>query len=100
MAQFVAYVYPVPGGYRVFIEGLGDAAVASLEEADRAALRIAARSVYSSYPDREAPERPGTAARIDLEVRIVKSPPAATPRQRSGDIDSISPAPSTARTSR
>jgi hypothetical protein len=78
MAQFVAYVYPAPGGYRVFIEGLGDARVASLEEAERAALRIAARSVYASYPDRDPAVRPGTAARIDLELRIVTRPPPAS----------------------
>ena len=79
MAQFIAYVYPEKGRFRVFIEGLGDAGVASLDEAESAAQRLVARSVFASYPDREIPDRPGTAERIDLELRIVRVPPARRP---------------------
>jgi len=79
MAHFVAYIYPEQAGYRVYLEGLGDAPVRSLAEAEQVALEIARRSVYASYPDREVRERPGTAARIALELRIVLSPPARLP---------------------
>ena len=75
MVQFVAYIYRDRDGYRVFVEGLGDATVATLGEAGSAAFDIVARSVYASYPDRSLADRPGTAERIDLELRIVRSPP-------------------------
>jgi hypothetical protein len=81
MAQFVAYVYPEPGGYRVYVEGLGDASVATLVEAEAAALQIAARSVFASYPDRDVFERPGTARRIAIELRIVALPPPTAGRE-------------------
>lgn len=80
MAQFTAFVYPERGGFRVFIEGLGDASVGSLAEAEGAARRIAARSVFASYPDREVPDRPGTAQRIVLEIRIVPVAPPTSGR--------------------
>jgi hypothetical protein len=74
LAQFVAYVYPERRGFRVVVEGLGDLSVDSLAEAERAAVGIVARSVFASYPDREFAERPGTADRIALELRIVLRP--------------------------
>lgn len=79
MAQFVAYVFPERTGYRVWIEGLGDSLVPTLAEAAPAALRIAERSVFASYPDRVPTERPGASERIDLELRILRLPPARRP---------------------
>jgi hypothetical protein len=81
MPQFVAFVYPEKGGFRVFIEGLGDTAVASLEDAERAALEIASKSVFASYPDRILRDRPGTAGLIALELRLVRSAPTDPVRQ-------------------
>jgi len=78
MAQFVAYVYPERDGYRVSIEALGDVFVPTLEEAEDAAFRIAARSVFASYPDRGTPSRPGAAGLIALELRIVPAPLTGT----------------------
>jgi hypothetical protein len=75
VAQFVAFVYPEKGAFRVFIEGLGDATVPTLEDAGPAAHRIVARSVFASYPDRDVADRAGTSERIDLELRIVQVPP-------------------------
>ena len=75
MAQFLAYVYPEKTGYRVYVEGLGEATVATLGEAGRAAFDIVARSIYGSYPDRTFPSRRGTAEQIALEIRIVRVPP-------------------------
>ena len=72
MAHFVAFVYPEGAGFRVAIEGLGDAHAETLEEAEAAARAIAARSVFASYPDRGVTERPGTADRVVLELRLVR----------------------------
>ncbi|MCI4340269.1 MAG: hypothetical protein L3K06_04585 [Thermoplasmata archaeon] len=79
MAQFIAYVYPERGGFRVFIEGLGHVDVPSLDAAEPAAHRLVARSVLASYPDREVRDRPGTTRRIDLELRIVRVAPSRPP---------------------
>lgn len=59
------------GGYRVCLEGLGDAHVRSLAEAEAVRCAIVERSVFAACPLRAFPEKArsaGPAVRFELKV--------------------------------
>ena len=75
MPHFTAYVFREArgGGYRVYLEGLGDAHVRSFAEAEAAARAIVERSVFAAYPLRAFPEKEGSAGpAIRFELRVVR----------------------------